>query len=109
VERSTPTGGVPGDPSQLPETKETLKQYTSMPRGDIDGPNLNDGTQVKLPPHLTGQIARASRNLITAKHATVAASFAPLTSWARWSPISNRFEVIAMVNTTQQLARIKTD
>jgi hypothetical protein len=30
-----------------------LKQYTSMPRGDIDGPNLNDGTQVKLPPHLT--------------------------------------------------------
>jgi hypothetical protein len=43
-----------------------LKQYTSMPRGDIDGPNLNDGTQVKLPPHLTGQIARASRNLITA-------------------------------------------
>jgi hypothetical protein len=43
-----------------------VKQYTSTPRGDIDGPNLNDGTQVKLPPHLTGQIARASRNLITA-------------------------------------------
>jgi len=38
-----------------------VKQYTSTPRGDIDGPNLNDGTQVKLPPHLTGQIARASR------------------------------------------------
>jgi hypothetical protein len=43
-----------------------VKQYTSTPRGDIDGPNLNDGTQVKLPPHLTGQIARASRNLVTA-------------------------------------------
>jgi hypothetical protein len=33
-----------------------VNQYTSTPRGDIDGPNLNDGTQVKLPPHLTGQI-----------------------------------------------------
>src|ERR1700730_3534459 len=30
-----------------------LKQSPSMRRGDIDGPNLNDGTQVKLPPHLT--------------------------------------------------------
>ena len=46
-----------------------VKQYTSTPRGDIDEPNLNDGTQVKLPPHVTGQIARASRDLITASFA----------------------------------------
>jgi hypothetical protein len=88
-----------------------VKQYTSTPRGDIDGPNLNDGTQVKLPPHLTGQIARASRNLVTAstRQSPQVSRSAPLTSWVRWSPISNRFEVIAMVNTTQQLARDQRD
>jgi hypothetical protein len=49
------------DPSQLPETKGTVKQYTLTPRGDVDGLMLNDGTEVKLPPHLTAQIVFAVR------------------------------------------------
>jgi hypothetical protein len=49
------------DPSQLPETKGTVKQYTLTPRGDVDGLILTDGTEVKLPPHLTGQIVFAVR------------------------------------------------
>lgn len=55
------TAGFPWDPSQLPETKGTVKQYTLTPRGDVDGLILNDGTEVKLPPHLTGQIVFAIR------------------------------------------------
>ncbi len=47
------------DSSQLPETKGTVKQYTLTPRGDVDGLILNDGTEVKLPPHLTAQIVFA--------------------------------------------------
>jgi hypothetical protein len=31
------------------------------PRGEVDGLILNDGTEVKLPPHLTGQIVFAIR------------------------------------------------
>jgi hypothetical protein len=54
-------GGSLWDSSRLPETKGTVKQYTLTPRGDIDGLILNDGTEVKLPPHLTGQIAFAIR------------------------------------------------
>jgi hypothetical protein len=50
----------PGNPvwdaSQLPETKGTVKQYTLTPRGDVDGLILSDGTEIKLPPHLTAQI-----------------------------------------------------
>lgn len=57
--------GQPGtfawDTSQLPETKGTVKQYTLTPRGDVDGLILVDGTEVKLPPHLTGQIVFAIR------------------------------------------------
>jgi hypothetical protein len=49
------------DRSQLPETKGTVKQYTLTPRGDVDGLILNDGTEIKLPPHLTGQIVFAVR------------------------------------------------
>jgi hypothetical protein len=49
------------DPSQLPETKGTVKQYTLTPRGDVDGLILNDGTEVKLPPHLTGEIVYSVR------------------------------------------------
>lgn len=49
------------DPSQLPETKGTVKQYTLTPRGDVDGLILSDGTEVKLPPHLTGQVVFAIR------------------------------------------------
>jgi hypothetical protein len=50
-------GGALWDASRLPETKGMVKQYTLRPRGDIDGLILNDGTEVKLPPHLTGQVA----------------------------------------------------
>jgi len=49
------------DPAQLPETRGTVKQYTLTPRGDVDGLILNDGTEVKVPPHLTGQIVFAVR------------------------------------------------
>jgi hypothetical protein len=55
------TAGFPWDPSQLPETRGTVRQYTLTPRGDVDGLILNDGTEVKLPPHLTGQIVFAIR------------------------------------------------
>ena len=47
------------DPSTLPETKGTVRQYTLTPRGDVDGLILVDGTEVKLPPHLTGQVVFA--------------------------------------------------
>ncbi len=49
------------DASQLPETKGTVRQYTLTPRGDVDGLILNDGTEVKTPPHLTGQIVYSVR------------------------------------------------
>ena len=49
------------DTSQLPETRGTVKQYTLTPRGDVDGLILNDGTEVKLPPHLTAQVVFAIR------------------------------------------------
>jgi len=55
------TTGPLWDPAQLPATKGTVKQYTLTPRGDVDGLILNDGTEVKLPPHLTGQIVFAIR------------------------------------------------
>ncbi len=55
------TGGLLWDPAQLPETKGTVKQYTLTPRGDVDGLILNDGTEVKLAPHLTGQVVFAIR------------------------------------------------
>ena len=42
--------------SQLPATNGTVRQYTLTPRGDVDGLILTDGTEVKVPPHLTGQI-----------------------------------------------------
>jgi len=43
------------DSSQLPESRGTVKQYTLTPRGDVDGVILTDGTEVKLPPHLSAQ------------------------------------------------------
>jgi hypothetical protein len=55
------TTGPVWDSSQLPESRGTVKQYTLTPRGDVDGLMLNDGTEVKLPPHLTGQIVFAIR------------------------------------------------
>jgi hypothetical protein len=55
------TAGPLWDPTQLPATRGTVKQYTLTPRGDVDGLILSDGTEVKLPPHLTGQIVFAIR------------------------------------------------
>lgn len=47
------------DPSQLPETRGTVKQYSLTPRGDVDGLILQDGTQVQFPPHLGVQVVFA--------------------------------------------------
>jgi hypothetical protein len=49
------------DSSQLPESRGTVRQYTLTPRGDVDGVILTDGTEVKLPPHLTAQTVFAIR------------------------------------------------
>lgn len=54
-------GGLAYDASQLPQTKGVVKQYTLGPRGEIDGLLLADGTEVKLPPHLSTQTAFALR------------------------------------------------
>lgn len=53
--------GFPLDPTQLPETRGAVKQYTLTPRGDVDGLILTDGTEVKVPPHLTAQMVYAIR------------------------------------------------
>jgi hypothetical protein len=45
------------DPQQLPAFKGTAQQFTLTPRGDIDGIILTDGTEVKVPPHLTATLA----------------------------------------------------
>jgi hypothetical protein len=47
------------DPSRLPQTKGIVKQYALTPHGDVDGLILTDGTEVKLPPHLTRQLVFA--------------------------------------------------
>ncbi|MET7242307.1 hypothetical protein ABZT49_02965, partial [Methylobacterium sp. EM32] len=44
------------DPGTLPETKGIVKQYTLTPRGDVDGLILTDGTEVKLPPRMSGAV-----------------------------------------------------
>ncbi len=49
------------DTSQLPETRGTVKQYTLTPRGEVDGLILSDGTEVKVPPHLSAQFVFAVR------------------------------------------------
>lgn len=43
------------DAAQLSETKGTIRQYTLTPRGDVDGFILTDGTEVKVPKHLSTQ------------------------------------------------------
>jgi hypothetical protein len=48
--------GPPWDSSQLPESRGTLKQYTLTPRGEVDGLILTDGTEVRLPKHLSAQV-----------------------------------------------------
>ena len=55
------TAGAVWDSSQLPESRGRVKQYTLTPRGDIDGLILADGTEVKLPPHLSAQIVYTIR------------------------------------------------
>ena len=40
------------DPAQLPATRDMVARYSLMPRGDVDGLTLSDGTRVHLPPHL---------------------------------------------------------
>jgi hypothetical protein len=47
------------DLNQLPAFKGKVQQFTLTPRGDIDGLLLADGTEVKLPPHLTTEVAAA--------------------------------------------------
>jgi len=49
------------DPQQLPAHRGQIQQFTLTPRGDIDGFILNDGTEVKTPPHLSTEIAYAIR------------------------------------------------
>ena len=49
------------DPSGLPQTRGTVRQYTLTPRGDVDGLILTDGTEVKAPPHLSAQLVFAVR------------------------------------------------
>jgi hypothetical protein len=49
------------DAAQLPETKGTVRQYTLTPRGDVDGFILSDGTEVKVPKHLSTQLVFAVR------------------------------------------------
>lgn len=49
------------DVTQLPETKGVVRQYTLTPRGEIDGLILQDGTEVKVAPHLSAQLVYAVR------------------------------------------------
>ena len=55
------TMGSVWDSSQLPESRGRVKQYTLTPRGDVDGLILADGTEVKLPPHLSAQVVNTIR------------------------------------------------
>jgi hypothetical protein len=45
----------------LQETRGTVQRFTLTPRGELDGFLLTDGTQVHLPPHLSGELASAVR------------------------------------------------
>jgi hypothetical protein len=47
------------DPNSLPETVGRVDLFLLNPRGEIDGFVLVDGTEVHLPPHMSGDIARA--------------------------------------------------
>lgn len=47
------------DPAQLPTTKGRVGWYSLMPRGDVDGLILEDGTEVHLPPHLGAALVQA--------------------------------------------------
>ena len=51
--------GAGADTGQWPAYRGRVDLFTLTPRGDIDGLLLTDGTEVKTPPHLSGEIARA--------------------------------------------------
>ena len=50
--------GAGADHGQWPAYRGRVDAFTLTPRGDIDGLVLTDGTEVKTPPHLSGEIAR---------------------------------------------------
>jgi hypothetical protein len=52
-------GSFPYAIQQLPQFKGTMARYTLTPRGDIDGFILTDGTEVKVPKHLSAQLVYA--------------------------------------------------
>ena len=47
------------DPTQFPEVKGVVGQYSLSPRGDVEGVILKDGTEVHVPPHLGVQVVSA--------------------------------------------------
>src|SRR5438128_2566594 len=47
------------DPQQLPALQGKVAQYSLTPRGDVDGLILDDGTEIRLPPHLGAQLVYA--------------------------------------------------
>jgi hypothetical protein len=49
------------DTAQLPESRGTVRQYTLTPRGEVDGLILSDGTEVRLPKHLSAQVVYVVR------------------------------------------------
>ncbi|CAH9018715.1 hypothetical protein NURINAE_01091 [Candidatus Nitrosacidococcus sp. I8] len=62
----SPTGTAPPapprvapmyNPEQLPVYSGTIQQYLLSPKGDIDGLFMNDGTEIKTPPHLSSVVA----------------------------------------------------
>jgi hypothetical protein len=52
-------GSFPYAIQQLPQFKGTMARYTLKPRGDVDGFILTDGTEVKVPKHLSAQLVYA--------------------------------------------------
>jgi hypothetical protein len=60
VETASPSpGSFPYAIQQLPQFRGTMARYTLMPRGDVDGFILTDGTEVKVPKHLSAQLVYA--------------------------------------------------
>jgi hypothetical protein len=52
--------GVGGaDPDQFPAIHGRIIQYSLTPRGEVDGLILDDGTQIRTPPHLGAQLVFA--------------------------------------------------
>jgi hypothetical protein len=45
----------------IPTTTGTVRHFTLVPNGELDGLILDDGTEVHVPPHLSSQLAAAVR------------------------------------------------